>query len=98
MEQFLEIVKANGQNGLIVGFFVLLLVFGYNRVGLVATKGQKQAANLVFSLLLSSLPLLEPSSNELVVATLASLGSALAYELIRKGHKWFVDNVGKPAG
>lgn len=83
MEVFLELVKANGSQGLFVGFAVLVLVFGLNKSGVVVTKGQKQSANIVLSLLLAGVSLIDPSQGDVVTAAIASLGSAVAYELIR---------------
>lgn len=83
MEVFLELVKSNGIQGLFVGFAVLLIVFGLNKSGVVVTKGQKQSANIVLSLLLAGVSLLDPSQADVVTATIASLGSAVAYELLR---------------
>lgn len=83
MEMFLELVKANGLQGLFVGFAVLLIVFGLNKSGVVVTKGQKQFANVALSILLAGVSLLDPSQADVVTAAVASLGSAVAYELIR---------------
>ena len=83
MEFFLELVKANGVQGLFIGFAVLLFVFGLNKSGVVVTKGQKQLANVALSLLLAGVSLTDPSQADAVVAAVASLGSAVAYELIR---------------
>lgn len=83
MEQFLELVSNSGQLGLSVGVAVLALVYFLNRAGVVASKGQKQAANLILSTLLAGVELLDPELEKVVAASLASLGSALAYEFIR---------------
>lgn len=83
MDAFIEIVKAGGNEGLIVGVAVLVLVFGLNKSGVVVSKGQKQTANIVLSILLAGVGLLDPSLQDVIAASLASLGSALAYEGIR---------------
>ena len=83
MDAFLSIVQGSGIHGLIIGFLVLVSVFALNKSGVVFTGGQKQLANVVLSLLLSGVNLLDPSFNSVIVATIASLGSALAYEGIR---------------
>ena len=83
MELFLELVKANGVQGLFIGFAVLVAVFGLNKSGVVITGGQKRTANIVLSMLLAGVSLLDPSQGSVVAAAIASLGSAVAYELIR---------------
>lgn len=83
MDVFLELVKANGVEGLFIGFAVLLLVFGLNKSGVAVSGEQKRLANVVLSILLAGVSLLDPSQGEVVVAAIASLGSAVAYELIR---------------
>ena len=83
MDASLELVKANGVQGFFIGFGVLLFVFCLNKSGVVVTKGQKQLANVVLSILLAGVSLTDPSQADAVVATVASLGSAVAYELIR---------------
>lgn len=50
---------------------------------IVGSKGQKQAANAVLSILLGGVSLLNPESSEVIVAAIASIFSALAYEFIR---------------
>lgn len=83
MSEFLSLVQANGVLGLVVGFIVLIVVYLLSVSGVVATKGQKQAANAVLSILLGGVSLLNPESSEVIVAAIASIFSALAYEFIR---------------
>jgi len=83
MDIFLELVKANGVQGLFIGFIVLLAVFGLNKSGVVVSKGQKQLANVILSLLLAGVSLTDPSQADAVIAAVASIGSAVAYELLR---------------
>ena len=83
MEIFLELVKANGLEGLFMGFVVLLAVYGLNKSGLVITGNQKRVANVALSLLLAGVSLLDPAANDVIVASIATLGSSVAYELIR---------------
>jgi len=83
MQEFLSLVQANGVLGLGVGLAVLLLVYGLSTGGVVATKGQKQSANAILSILLAGVSLLNPDSKDVVVAAIASLSSALTYEFIR---------------
>lgn len=83
MEIFLELVKANGVEGLFIGFIVLLAVFGLNKSGVIVSGNQKRIANVILSLLLAGVSLTDPSQASAVIAALASLGSAVAYELLR---------------
>ena len=87
MEAFLELVKANGVEGLYIGFAVLVLVFGLSKSGVAVSGGQKRIANVVLSLLLAGVSLTDASQGPAVAAAVASLGSAVAYELIRAGLK-----------
>ena len=83
MENFIQLVQANGVLGLIVGLIVLVSVFLLSRGGVVVTQGQKQSANVAMSILLAGLSLVNPEGSDVVVAAIASIGSALVYELIR---------------
>ena len=83
MSDFISLVQANGVLGLIVGFVVLVLVFGLSKGGVVVTGPQKQAANVILSILLSGLSILNPENKDALVAAIASIGSALVYELIK---------------
>lgn len=85
MEQFIELVQANGVAGLVTGFAVLVGVFLLNRGGVVASKGQKQLANAVLAIMLSGLSLLDPNQAEAVEALIASFASAIVYEFLRGG-------------
>lgn len=83
MDQFVSLVQANGVLGLITGLIVLVTVFGLSQGGVTVTQGQKQSANVVLSILLSGVSLFNPGQNDTVVAAIASISSALAYEFIR---------------
>jgi hypothetical protein len=83
MENFIQLVQANGSLGLFIGMIVLVIVFLMSKGGVVVTQGQKQSANVVMSILLAGLSLVNPESSDVVVAAIASIGSALVYELIR---------------
>lgn len=82
MSDFIQLVQANGVLGLIMGLIVLLTVLGLSKGGVVVTKGQKQSANIVLSILLAGLSLLNPEQADVIVASIASIGSALVYEFI----------------
>lgn len=83
MSEFLSLVQANGVTGLVTGLAVLIVVFVMSQSGVVVTKGQKQSANVVLSILLAGVSLLNPSSPDVIVASIASVGSAFAYEGLR---------------
>lgn len=83
MSEFLELLKVSGPLGAVIGLFVLVLVFFLSRTGVVVTKEQKQYANIVLSVLLAGVNLLNAQTNDVLVAAIASVGSALLYELIR---------------
>jgi hypothetical protein len=65
------------------GLIVLVLVFALNEGGVVIGGTQKQTANVVLSILLAGVELLNPSSVDVLVAAIASIGSALAFHLIQ---------------
>ena len=83
MFEFIELVQANGVLGLEVGLGVLIVVFQLNKSGVVVGGEQKKAANIVLSILLSGLSVLDPEFGDVLVASIASIGSALAFHLIQ---------------
>jgi len=83
MNDFLQLVLNNGVEGLVAGFGVLLLVYAVSKGGIAVTGNQKRIANVVLSVLLAGVSILEPQADEVVVAALASVVSALAYEFVR---------------
>lgn len=83
MSDFISLVQANGVIGLVVGLVVLVSVFGLSKGGVVVTGPQKQSANVILSILLAGVSLVNPESSDVVVAAIASIGSALVYELIK---------------
>ena len=82
MEIFLDLVKNNGLLGLGVGLIVLVGVFLLARGGVVVTGDQKRGANVVLSILLA-FTALDFSDGAGIVAAIASVASALVYQLIR---------------
>jgi len=87
MSDFIQLVQANGSLGLLIGFLVLIAVFAMSKGGVVVTKGQKQAANVILSILLAGVSLVNPESADVLVAGIASIASALVYELIHNYSK-----------
>lgn len=82
MSEFITLVTQNGVTGLVTGLFVLLFVFGLSYGQLTVTGGQKRAANVILSIFLSGVSLVNPENPDVVVAAIASVSSALAYEFI----------------
>lgn len=82
MELFLELVMNNGLLGLGVGLIVLVGVFLLARGGIAITGDQKRAANVVLSILLA-FTAVDFSDGAGIVAAIASVASALVYQLIR---------------
>jgi len=83
MSEFIALVQANGIEGLATGLAVLILVFALAKSGVVVTGDAKRKANLVLSILLGGVSILNPEASEVIVGAIASVASALAYELIR---------------
>lgn len=83
MIDFVELVKANGVLGLVTGLVVLVAVFALSKSGVVVTGDQKRFANVILSVLLAGLSLVNPEDPQVVVAAIASVASALLYELIK---------------
>lgn len=82
MSEFLTLVTQNGVTGLVTGLFVLLFVFGLSYGQLTVTGGQKRTANVILSIFLSGVSLVNPENPNVLVAAIASVSSALAYEFI----------------
>ena len=83
MAEFIALVQTNGVEGLVVGLAVLITVFALSKSGVVVTGDNKRRANMVLSILLSGVSILNPEAGEVVVGAIASVASALVYELIR---------------
>jgi hypothetical protein len=83
MDLFLSLVQENGLLGLATGLGVLLVVYGLSAGNVVVTQRQKQAANVVVSIVLAGLSLLNPTAPDGVVTAIASISSSLTYEFIR---------------
>lgn len=83
MSDFLSLVQTNGVLGLVIGLVVLMTVYALSYGGVVVTKGQKQSANVTLSILLAGVSLFNPENADVIVASIASIGSALAYEFIK---------------
>ncbi len=93
LDSFLELVKTNGIEGLVVGLIVLVAVFALGSAQVVVTGNQKRLANVILSLLLGGVSLVGTTPSDALVAAIASLASAGLYELIR----WAARRTLKPA-
>lgn len=82
MSEFLTLVTSNGLEGLAVGLVVLLTVLAMSFGNVVVTGNQKRVANLVLSILIAGVSLLNPESADVVTGAIASVSSALLYEFI----------------
>ena len=60
---------------------MLLTVYALNAGNVIVTGGQKRSANVILSILLRGV-LLNPESADVVVASIASISSALIYEFV----------------
>ena len=83
LDQFLELVKANGAEGIVIGLVVLVLVYAASTFKLTVTGNQKRLANLILSLLLGGVALSGTTEDGAIVSAIASLASAGLYELIQ---------------
>lgn len=83
LPDFVEMVKAAGPVGLAVGLIVLVIVFALAKAGVVVTGDQKRIANVVLTILLAGLNFLNPEALDVLVAAIASVGSAALYELLK---------------
>lgn len=84
---FIEIAKEHGPEGVGLAIIVLGLVYLARINGMVINGKWARVANVVLSTILSGLDPLNPNAEESLVAVIASLGSALIYELIQLGAK-----------
>jgi len=80
MSEFLDLVTSNGIEGLLVGLAVLVIVYLLGTGNVVVSGNQKRLANVVFSILLSGVSLVNPSDPEVLVSAIAMISSSLLYE------------------
>lgn len=83
MNEFVNLVLSNGVEGLVAGLVVLLAVYSLSFSGVVVTGDQKRVANVVLSILLAGVSIVNPESQDVIVTAIASISSALLYEIIR---------------
>ena len=83
MSDFITLVTSNGLTGLIVGLAVLVAVYGMSAANITVTGNQTRIANVVLSILISGVSLVNPESADVVVGAIATVSSALVYEFIQ---------------
>lgn len=81
--EFVSLATQYGWQGVLFALVVLALVYFARINGLVVDGNGARIANVVLSAILTGLNPLDPSAPDAIVAVIASLGSALLYELIR---------------
>lgn len=82
-EQLFELMKAAGLPGLLVALVVLVGVFLARRGGLVVTGNQARLANLIIAVIAAGLDPANADAENLMVAVIGSIASALMYELFK---------------
>lgn len=90
-QSLIEALKAFGLPGLVVVVVILVGVFVAKKAGLVATGNHARLANVILSAILFGLSG-DPEAETALHAAIASVLSALAYELI----KWLGDKLPLP--
>lgn len=83
MQDFLSTVQQAGLPGLWTGIVVLVIVFALSYLGVIVTGDQKRTANVIASILLAGVNLLNPQDISVITAAIASILSALIYELVK---------------
>lgn len=89
MEKILSIISSNGIEAIIAALFVLLAVYAFNRVGVIVSGEQKRLANVILSILIVGVDLLNAPIDDVFVAAFASIVSALIYNAL---HEWQKNN------
>ena len=94
-DQFVSLASQYGWQGLAAALGVLVLVYLCRINGLVISGANARIANIVLSAIISGLNPLDPEASHVLVAVIASLGSALLYEFIRFAQKKLEEQAGK---
>lgn len=92
LDQFVQLIQNSGPLGLAVGAIVLVAVYALTASKVVVTTEQKQAANVVLSLLLAGISLYGENSEAALAAVIASVASSL----VHLGLKWLLRSSLKP--
>ena len=83
LDQFLELVKTSGPEGIAIGLVVLVIVYAISATRLVVTGTQKRIVTIVFNLLLGGVSLTGTTPQDAMVSAIAMLASSGLYELIQ---------------
>ena len=92
LDQFEELAKAHGVEGVFVALIVLALVYAAKFSGLVKNGNVARIVNVVLSVVFGGYQFGEDASA--FIAVIASLGSALLYQFI----EWAIGKIGKSKG
>ena len=83
LDQFLELVKTSGPEGIAIGLVVLVIVYAISATRLVVTGNQKRIVTIVLNLLLGGVSLTGTTPQDALVSAIAMLASSGLYELIQ---------------
>ena len=83
LDQFLDIVKTSGPEGIAIGLVVLVIVYAISATRLVVTGTQKRIVTIVLNLLLGGVSLAGTTPQDALVSAIAMLASSGLYELIQ---------------
>ena len=83
LDQFLDIVKTSGPEGIVIGLVVLVIVYAISATRLVVTGNQKRIVTIVLNLLLGGVSLTGTTPQDALVSAIAMLASSGLYELIQ---------------
>ena len=83
LDQFLDIVKTSGPEGIVIGLVVLVIVYSISATRLVVTGSQKRIVTIVLNLLLGGVSLTGTTPQDILVSAIAMLASSGLYELIQ---------------
>lgn len=93
-EELFAVLTAAGLPGLVVALVVLVGVFLARRGGLVVSGNQARLANLIIAVIAAGLDPANVEAENLMVAVIGSVVSALVYEFI----KWIGNRIPLPGG
>lgn len=83
IQQLLEALLQAGIPGIVLALVVLVAVFLLKRGGVVVTSNMARLANVILAVILSGLDPAHPETGQALIAAIASIVSALIYELLK---------------